>query len=92
MQFPNEIVTDITKEEIEKGVPKDAATCPAARALCRDFPGFEVMVTKKQTNFYHKGSCHVVAKYQNDSDLECQIGMFDDGLLFHPGQYKLMKI
>lgn len=80
---------NITKNDVKLGATKDAASCAAARALCR-LPEVEQARVHLGRTYLKMGEQWV--RFQTPDALRSEIIAFDRGGQFAPGEYTLMKI
>jgi hypothetical protein len=79
----------ITKSDVRMGATKNATSCAAARAICRE--GFtEARVHAART--YVRRPDGKWLRYQTPPALRSEIVAFDRGGVFEPGDYKLVPI
>jgi len=97
MEFPDEIVLEITKKDTEIGLQGDCSKCPTALALWRLYPDLEDMLVDYLTISLAEGNDNYMV-YLPSKDLTVEMHLFDSSpsnwVNFRPGKYtlKLSKI
>lgn len=97
MDFPNEIVLEITKKDTLEGLQGDCSKCPTALALWRLYPELTDMIVDYLYIRLWDEKGEKIARYLPSKDLTVEMHLFDSNgkiINFRAGKYtlKLNKI
>lgn len=77
MSPPKTITIDVTREDIDKGVPKDSCRCAIARSLSRMFPGCGISVSTTILVEFDAKSIYDCAEYRMTKKVDDFIDTWD---------------
>jgi hypothetical protein len=80
------MIINVTKDDIEKGIPKNAVFCPVALALHRVFPDADVSVSGTLIIVNNSGKLNLL--YSISNDVHYFITNFDKGKHVEPFSFE----